>query len=528
VRDGFRLPPAKCGAEWIDRDTISLVHAQGGPHTTRSGYGRTIREWRRGTPLDTAEVVFAGEHADVACGSRVQREAGGHWHLVFRRTDFDSHAYYRVDQHGNTERLDLPARSNVSVWGGWLAVQPMQDWDTGSTVVPAGGLGVIEFGRFRAGARDFAILFRPQPRLTLVNFVATTKGYALRVLDNIRGRILVATREATHWRVDPLDGLPEIGTVNLWPFASGGGDDQRATAISLTTQSFTEPVTYAEWPLSGAPRIMKRAPRLFDAAGIETEQRVARAADGTEIPYFLVGRDLAATDRPRPLVLTGYGGFNVPNPPFYAGHTGMLWLERGHAYAVANIRGGGEFGPAWHRAAQRARKHVSHDDFAAVARHILASGITTPGQLGCTGASNGGLLVGAMLTRFPELFGAIVCDVPVLDMARYARLLAGPSWIAEYGDPDDPAEWAFLKALSPYHLASNARRYPPVLITTNRGDDRVHPGHARKMAARLEALGQPVLYFEEERGGHARGADNELEARRVALMHRFFHTHLAG
>jgi prolyl oligopeptidase len=291
---------------------------------------------------------------------------------------------------------------------------------------------------------------------------------------------------------------------------------------------FDRPTTTALWQGADALEPLKHAPSAFDAMGIEVKQCHARAADGTRIPYFLIGKNLDDTSTPRPTILYGYGGFEVSLTPSYMGVTGKLWLEQGHLYALANIRGGGEFGPAWHLAARKATKHVAHDDFAAVARDLAASGVTSAQKLACNGGSNGGLLVGNMLTRYPELFGAIWCSVPLLDMARYTKLLAGASWIAEYGDPEIPEEWAYLEKYSPYHLAGPGKTYPPIFITTNRTDDRVHPGHARKMAAKLQALGYPVWFNETVAGGHSGAVDNTKQAQSQALGFAFLRATICG
>jgi prolyl oligopeptidase len=280
-------------------------------------------------------------------------------------------------------------------------------------------------------------------------------------------------------------------------------------------------VTTLLWTPPSAPVALKTSPVLFDATDIETRQLMAKALDGVDIPYFVVGQRSRLDHGPCPTVMRGYGGFESSELPVYAPNAGKLWIERGGLYVVANIRGGGEFGPGWHEAGRRANKAVSHDDFAAIARDLAARGYTTASRLGCWGGSNGGLLVGNMLTRYPELFGAIVCQVPLLDMARYTKLLAGASWIAEYGDPDDPAEWPFIQRFSPYQNLERGRPYPAILLTTSRNDDRVHPGHARKMAARMAEYGIERLFYENVEGGHGGAADPKQAATLTALSYAF-------
>jgi prolyl oligopeptidase len=528
VTDGFRLTPAKAEARWLDASTILFTHAEGEEHITRSGYGRTLRKLKRGMPLESAVEVFSVAETDMGCWFRVHKDKRGSWVFVWRSITFEHAEHYVLDVNGALKRLNLPRRCDVSAWGRWLAVQPQEDWHIGDVVVPAGGLGVIALDALLSGATNVEVIFTPSEGVALEQFVTTTQGFLLKLLDRVRGRVVIAKRMATGWRIRPMKGLPDNATISIDGFANDKAGDERVHAVTLTISSFTRTTTYAHWTLRGAPRVMKTSPSLFDADGIETEQRWATASDGTQIPYFIVGRHLSKQSKPRPTLLVGYGGFGISNTPAYAFNSGMFWLEHGFNYVLANIRGGGEFGPAWHDAGKRTLKHVSHDDFAEIAKHLIASGVTTPAQLGCNGASNGGLLVGAMLTRYPDLFGAILCQVPLLDMARYTRLLAGHSWIAEYGDPDDPEEWKHLRAMSPYHLASAERRYPPILITTSRSDDRVHPAHARKMTARLEELQQPVLYYETMIGGHSGYADNTEIARSIAMAYRFFKKHLAA
>jgi prolyl oligopeptidase len=296
--------------------------------------------------------------------------------------------------------------------------------------------------------------------------------------------------------------------------ADGLGDE-----VFLDSSGFDTPSRLLYWAADGEPNEIKRAPSFFDAADLVVTQNFARSDDGTAIPYFVVGhRHVEATG---PTLLGGYGGFEVARTPGYDGVLGRLWLSRGGTYVLANIRGGGEYGPTWHTQAMREGRHLVAEDFASVARDLVERGITTVEQLGAQGGSNGGLLMGIMLTQYPELFGALVCSVPLLDMRRFHLLLAGASWIAEYGDPDNPDDWAFISEYSPYQKVSANRSYPPVLITTSTRDDRVHPGHARKMTAALEAAGHTVHYYENIEGGHAGAADNSQTAFRSALIYRF-------
>ncbi|HEY0327716.1 MAG TPA: prolyl oligopeptidase family serine peptidase [Rhodopseudomonas sp.] len=532
VAGGFAIPQAKTRADWLDQDTILFGSALGDDDTTAAGYARLLRKWRRGKPREDAEVVFEVEKDDVAAWFGVNRRPTHESVTYWRALDFTRSQIFVEPGHGafagQRLRLDLPDEVSISLEAGELLISPKQDWHVDGQTVAAGALAVIALDRFLAGSRDVEIVFQPTPTRSLQSWLETSHGIVLQILDDVRGRIEVASRGAAGWATRPLPGLPDNASIYAENF---GGEDEPELGrdLLLTTTGFDRPTTTALWNGEGAPQLLKRAPASFDASGIAVEQRHALAADGTRIPYFLIGKDLAAGGPPRPTILYGYGGFEVSLTPSYMGIVGRLWLEHGHRYALANIRGGGEFGPSWHLASRKATKYIAHDDFAAVARDLAASGVTTARQLACHGGSNGGLLVGNMLTRYPELFGAVWCSVPLLDMARYTKLLAGQSWIAEYGDPENPEEWAFIRKFSPYHLASAAKKYPPIFITTNRTDDRVHPGHARKMAARLQALGQPVWFDETVAGGHSGAVDNKKQAQSQALGFAFLrHTICKG
>ena len=417
-------------------------------------------------------------------------------------------------------RLDLPEKVSVSLDRHDLYVSPKESWTIGGRIIAAGSLVTISFDRFLAGDRVFETIFEPTPRRALEHWTEVRGGIILQVLDNVSSRILRATRGAAGWNTTEIAGLPSNASIAVGAF--GGDDDPDLGAdVMVTATTYETPTTLSMWNGHDAPEVLKTAPRTFSPAGIEVQQHHARADDGESIPYFLVGNNLSASGRPRPTLLYGYGGFEVSLTPAYMNLAGKLWLEDGNLYVVANIRGGGEFGPRWHEAAIKQTKHVAHDDFAAVARHLVEGGVTTVQHLACRGGSNGGLLVGNMLARYPDLFGAVWCDVPLLDMQRYTKLLAGQSWIAEYGDPDVAAEWQYIRRFSPYQLIERGHRYPPIFLTTNRTDDRVHPGHARKMAAKLKELGAEVFFHENVAGGHSGMVDNTKTAMTQALGFAF-------
>jgi prolyl oligopeptidase len=376
-----------------------------------------------------------------------------------------------------------------------------------------------------AGGRDFTTLFAPTARAFLQGSDIGRDVIAFKTLDEVRSRVTLARQEGAAWRIERLEGFSEQAVVDIAgldrDFGSAFAAAEEANDFLVQVDDAITPPTLWLARFGTAPEILKAAPARFDASGLAITQHHAVADDGTRIPYFQIGRADLARDGTNPVLLTGYGGFQVSVLPDYASVTGKLWLERGGVHVIANIRGGGEFGPAWHEAGRLAGKKRAHDDFAAVASDLMGRGVTRPQRLACRGGSNGGLLVGNMLARYPKLFGAIICEVPLLDMRRYSKLTAGASWIAEYGDPDNPDDWAFLREISAYQLVGPGHDYPPVLLTTSARDDRVHPGHARKMAAKLAGFGAPVYFHEPAEGGHAGAADNEHVARNEALCYAF-------
>lgn len=534
VEGGFYLPEAKGGADWLDIDTLLVSSAFGGDRfRTVSGYPRTVRVYRRGAPFEQAQVIFECERGHM--GAWGARDPGPRYPRTQfqRRIDFVNHEEF-VEQGGaNPVRLDIPADAYSSIERDWLMLNLRSDWKIGDRTFPAGALLVISLRAFLGGARDFAVLFEPSPRRFLNGFSAAGDVIAMGVLDNVRSHLFLARHTEGRWSVEPVSDFPDLSTLDISSFALDDdewfaeGERQRGVFV-VSSQSSLMPPTQSLVQFGQTPEPLKQSPARFDADGLVMAQHEAMSADGTRIPYFMVGPANPRDDGSNAVLLTGYGGFQISSLPYYAATTGKLWLERGGVLVIANIRGGGEFGPAWHKAGMREGKKLAHDDFAAVAGDLIARGITRPQRLACMGGSNGGLLVGNMLTRYPELFGAIECAVPLLDMKRYTKLSAGPSWISEYGDPDSPGDWAFLRAISAYQAVAPGKDYPPILLTTSARDDRVHPGHARKMAAKLMALGYRVYFYEPQEGGHAGATDNAQRAFNIALGFAFLRKTIAA
>jgi prolyl oligopeptidase len=517
VTDGFQLPEAKSGVTWQDSDTV-LVGTDFGPGSmTESGYPRIVKRWRRGQPLDQAQTLFEGERTDVSVGAGYDPAPGFERLLISRSIDFYNRKRYELRGDELIE-IPVPTDAGTLVHREWLLIRPRTDWTRGSTTYRAGSLLVADYDEFLSGAAKLTVIFEPDAHSSLDDYAWTRDHLVLVTLIDVVSHVEFVTPGT--WERTPARGTPP-NTNTVLVDADEYGDE-----IFLDSSGFDTPSRLLWGSAGDAVSEIKRAPSFFDAADLDVRQHFVASADGTMIPYFVVGH--RHNQAPGPTLLAGYGGFEVANTPSYGGVLGRLWLARGGTYALANIRGGGEYGPTWHTQAMRDGRHLVAEDFAAVANDLVERGITTVEQLGAQGGSNGGLLMGIMLTQYPHLFGALVCSVPLLDMKRFHVLLAGASWMAEYGDPDNPEDWEFISKYSPYHNISMQRRYPPVLITTSTRDDRVHPGHARKMTAALEAAGQPVHYYENIEGGHAGAADNAQTAFRSALIFEFLWRTLAA
>jgi prolyl oligopeptidase len=517
VKDGFALPEAKSDVSWIDADRIFVGTDTGPGSMTSSGYPRQVRVWTRGQAFTDAPVIFEASRDDVSARASSDPSADGERAIIRRSTDF-FHAERYLYAGGTLTRIDVPDDAGVDVHGEWLLVRVRTDWTVAGETHPAGSLLITRLDDFIAGGRDLTALFTPDPHTSLSYADWTRTGLILVLLADVQSRLELLRHREGEWHRTVLGH--ELGQTDVWD-TNPDADEQ----YLLLSSGFTLPPTLRHGVLGGdAPQILRQGPSYFPADGITTRQFFATSADGTQVPYFVVGDPDAP---PAPTLLSGYGGFEVSRVPSYNPIIGRGWLARGGTYVVANIRGGGEYGPAWHRSALRENRPRAYEDFAAVAADLVERGITTRDRLGIEGGSNGGLLMGVMLTRYPELFGAIVCAVPLLDMRRYHLLLAGASWMAEYGDPDDPDDWAFLSLFSPYQNVRAAVPYPPTLITTSTRDDRVHPGHARKMVARLREHGKDVTYYENIEGGHGGAADNAQLAYKWALAFEFLWRTLA-
>lgn len=517
VKDGFVLPEAKSSSHWKDENTIYIGTDFGPGSMTKSGYARIAKEWKRGTPLAEAKTIFEVGEDDIRADCWREFDHNKKHDVCRRRVDFE-HQQQSIVRAAKLTRIETPDDANVTVWGDDLVVRLRSDWTVGATTHKKGQLLITRLEAFMTGKRDFQVLFDPDAKSSLKDWQPTHDTLVLNVLTDVKNKVSIFTRKGEKWTGTPVD----LGAGEIHSYAF---DDDVSDDLWVYNEDFASPSTLSLWNAkTKKSEPVKSLPSFFDAKDIETTQHFATSKDGTKIPYFEVGRKTRSG--PSATMLNAYGGFEISMTPNYGGVRGAAWLEKGGVYVLANIRGGGEYGPAWHDAAMKHKRQNAYDDLAAVAEDLIKRNVTTAKQLGVIGGSNGGLLTSVMLTQRPELFGAIVSMVPLTDMKRFHKMLAGNSWMSEYGNPDVAEDWASLAKYSPFHNVKAGALYPPTFYVTSTKDDRVHPAHARKMVARLEALGHKPLYYENIEGGHGGAADNKQSAYRDALVYTFFRSRL--
>ncbi|MBL8520269.1 MAG: S9 family peptidase [Betaproteobacteria bacterium] len=516
VKNGFQLKEAKGSAAWIDADSLFVQTDFGPGSQTRSGYARIVKVWTRGTPVEQARTLFEGRVEDISVNAyQVQQKGYATRQFLRVGTTFFTGENYLVEGSKLT-KLDVPADAAFSYWQGRITVRLKSAWTAGGKVFQQGSLLVMPFDRFLRGERDFAVLFEGGERKSLAGTAATKDYFLVNELDNVKNRLFEWKLTEGIWRKREVK-TPGLGTLSIAALDADEGDE-----YFLTMTDFLTPSTlYLAKASSDQREVVKTLPAFFDATPYKVEQFEAVSKDGERIPYFVVMRKDAKFDGRNPTLLYGYGGFEIAQLPAYSPAVGLGWLGQGGVYVVANIRGGGEFGPRWHQAGLKAHRQRVFDDFIAVGEDLVQRRISSPRHLAIAGGSNGGLLVGAVMVQRPDLFRAVVCSVPLLDMRRYHKLLAGASWVAEYGNPDDPGEWDFISKYSPYQNVKSGIKMPKVLFVTSTRDDRVHPGHARKMMARMKEQGHDVLYYENIEGGHSAAANLAQTAYRNALQYTF-------
>jgi prolyl oligopeptidase len=516
VADGFTLPEAKSDVDWYDADSVLVGTDYGAGSLTNSGYPRVVKRWKRGTPLSDAKTVYEGRVEDVSVSPWVARRAEGRLAVIEEGLTFYTSRKFALGDDGTLKEIPLPLSAELRGWyDGRLLASLREPWVVAGATIPSGALIA-----WPVAAKDPAAVetvWTPTDATSLQATVTARSALYLSTLDDVQGVLLRARREGRRWKVERLP-FPEGSSLSI------AAADDFSDLFLVDAETFLTPSTALAWDGAAKrakPEAWRTLPARFDASGFKTEQRWAASRDGTRVPYFLVRRATAPFDGSTPTLLYGYGGFEISMDPYYLATVGRLWLSRGGAFALANIRGGGEFGPRWHEAALKEHRQRAFDDFEAVAEDLERTKETSPRRLAIQGGSNGGLLTATVYTQRPELFGAVLCEVPLTDMLRFSHLLAGNSWVGEYGDPDVPAQAAYLRAYSPYQNVRANRRYPPILIYTSTKDDRVHPGHARKFAARLEEVGAPVSYYENTEGGHSAAANLEQRVKRYAIEYTF-------
>ena len=525
VADGFELPEAKTDVAWVDQDTIMVATNWGKGSLTTSGYARIVKAVTRRQRLRDARTLFEGQIDDVASNPSVEFASDGKAErFIVRGFDFFNAELFYVDAAWRVRRIPVPVYAEFKgLHKRQLLFRLMKNWRVGGQSFLQGSLVALSLDAFLAGGGvlpPVRPLFIPDARTAIDSVTPSRDAVYVSYLENVKGRIRKLTFDGARWSSRRV-ALPDNGAVDIAAASAFDGE------VMIKFASFLVPdALYLSMAEAREPQTIKQLPPRFDAGGCKVSQYEAVSADGTKIPYFIVRKDGAPANGETPALLYAYGGFQISTTPWYWSTAGKLWLEHGGAYAVANIRGGGEFGPRWHDAARGKNHQRNFDDLAAVARDMIARGFTSARRLGVIGGSQGGLLVAGAFVQNPDLFNAVSAQVPLTDMLRFTQMSAGASWIAEYGDPADPRQRAIIAQWSPYQNLKSGVKYPRVFFMASTSDDRVHPGHARKMAARMLALGHPVYYYEAIDGGHAASATLRDRAEQIALVYTYFRRQL--
>lgn len=518
IDNGFTLPEAKSSVDWYDYNTLILGTNFGPGSLTSSGYARQVRLWKRGTHYSEAQLVFEGDTSDTWVYGGINVRPEGTIFTIGRSMSFWESERWVLDDKMNRLKIPLPKDASISAYfKDYVIAQLYSDW----LGIPEGTLIALKMSDFNAPdlRAKIEIVYSPDEKTALSGVTATKDYLVLNLLQNVRGKIIYLEPETKDgknvWTGGELD-LPKFGTVSV------SAADAFHNALMVNFQDFLTPSRLFYFPEpKSSPVVLKSLPEMFDASNFAIAQYEATSFDGTKIPYFVVSKKELKLDGTNPTLLYGYGGFRGSMKPYYSATIGKLWLQRGGVYVLANIRGGAEFGPKWHKAALLENRQRCYDDFIAVGEDLVTRKITTPEHLGIMGGSNGGLLVGAVVTQRPELFNAVVCEVPLLDMLRYHKLPPGASWMGEYGNPEIPEQREFIAKYSPYQNVKVDADYPQILFVTSTKDDRVHPGHARKMAAKMEKYGDKIYFYENTEGGHGRAADQVQRAMVIAMEYNY-------
>lgn len=507
VEGGFSLSEGKQSAAWVDENTILIGQDFGEGSMTTSGYARTIRLLKRGQDVAEAETLFEIEADDMGLFAFSEDRPEGHYTMFVHAPRFFTGNIWHLGEDAALTRLPFPEDADYKgMFNGVAIAQMRTDWVVDTNTYKAGTLVGVNLDHVLSTGEIGTVeeVFTPTDAQSIQGVSTSKDKVYVNLLENVTSKLFAVSQDSGTWQSNNV-GLPENGSINVIT-----SDDFTNTTM-VTYESFLVPDQLYQIDGEGSFKVIKSLPDRFDASNLITEQKWATSKDGTKIPYFLVRHKDVVFDGSTPTLLYGYGGFEISIDPAYVAPPALSWLKRGGAYVVGNIRGGGEFGPAWHQAVLKENRQLAFDDFISVSEALISTGLTTPAKLGIWGRSNGGLLMGAMFTQRPDLFKAVMTGVPLLDMKRYNKLLAGASWMAEYGNPDIAEEWDYIKEYSPYQNVSADVEYPEIYFYTSTKDDRVHPGHARKMVAKMTAMGHSVLYYENTEGGHAGTANlNQL------------------
>jgi len=515
VDDGFKLPEAKSSISWRDENSVFVGTDFGAGSLTDSGYPGVVKIWQRGTPLSSAKQVYKADKTSVSASGFVMRDGKNSLDMIYDGTSFYSRAMY-ILQGDKQVKLPIPKDASLSAFlNGDIFIQLKSSWTVNGNTFKQGSVIYAPVDDVLKGTANYKTLITPTASLAINSVQSTKSTLLVTVLDNVKSKVLRFTNDAGQWKSTPVD-IDDKGNISVF------NTNESTDDFFLNYTSFLKPSTlYKVSGDTGKLTQLKAQKSQFNSDDLVTHQYWATSKDGTKVPYFAIMKKDIDLNGKNPTLLYGYGGFEVSLKPSYSALQGKNWLEKGGVYVLSNIRGGGEFGPSWHQAALKKNRHKAYEDFEAIAMDLIDRKITSPDHLGIQGGSNGGLLMGAAFTRRPDLYNAVVCQVPLLDMKRYTKLLAGASWAAEYGDPDKPEMWEYIKTYSPFHNLDAKTDYPKVFFTTSTKDDRVHPGHARKMVAKMQDLGHDVYYYENTEGGHAGAADNKQRADMYALIYSY-------
>lgn len=511
IENGFSLDEAKGSASYLDENTLIVETDFGEGTMTTSGYPRQVKLWKRGTPLKDAQLIYEGETTDVSAGGYLMRDGSKAYTIVYRGlTFYQSQNLAWIDN--KAVKLDIPEDAGISgILNNQLIMELKSDWTVNAETYKTGTLVSLNFTELLKGNKEIRVIIVPD-EFSSISGVSTTKNKLLiNMLKDVTGHLYIYSFSDGKWTSEKV-AAPDFGTISV------AEADDLSDQYFFTFSNFLTPTTlyYADAG-KNTFEVYKSLPAFFDGSKYEVKQFKVKSKDGTLIPYFRISGKEMKNDGSNPTLVYAYGGFESSSEPFYSSTFGIAWLEKGGVFVLANIRGGGEYGPKWHQAGLKEKRQNVFDDLYAVSEDLITQKVTSPKHLGIMGGSNGGLLVGVAFTQRPDLYNAVVCQVPLLDMQRYNKLLAGASWMGEYGNPDIPEEWAYIQKYSPYHNLKEGMKYPEVFFYTSTRDDRVHPGHARKMVAKMNDMGYKTYYYENMEGGHAGTSTNEQSAKMNAM-----------